>query len=33
MTNCPFPDISGLRDVESLNLLRQAAESGRMDWA
>lgn len=33
MTNCPFPDISELRDVESLNLLRQAAESGRMDWA
>ena len=33
MTNCPFPDISELRDVESLNLLRQAKESGRMDWA
>ena len=33
MTNCPFPDISELRDVESLNLLHQAAESGRMDWA
>lgn len=33
MANCPFPDISELRDVESLNLLRQAAESGRMDWA
>ena len=33
MTNCPFPDNSELRDVESLNLLRQAAESGRMDWA
>lgn len=33
MTNCPFPDISELRDVESLNLLRQAEESGRMDWA
>ena len=33
MTNCPFPDISELRDVESLNLLRQAAESGRVDWA
>ena len=33
MTNCPFSDIGELRDVESLNLLRQAAESGRMDWA
>ena len=33
MTNCPFPDISELRDVESLNLLRQAAGSSRMDWA
>ena len=33
MTNCPFPDISELRDVESLNLLHRAAESGRMDWA
>ena len=33
MTNCPFPDISELRDVESLNLLHQAEESGRMDWA
>ena len=33
MTNCPFSDIGELRDVESLNLLHQAEESGRMDWA
>lgn len=33
MTNCPFPDAGELRDVESLNLLRQAGASGRMDWA
>lgn len=33
MTNCPFPDTGELRDVESLNLLRQAEASGRMDWA
>lgn len=33
MTNCPFSDIGELRDVESLNLLHRAEESGRMDWA
>ena len=33
MTNCPFSNIGELRDVESLNLLHQAEESGRMDWA
>ena len=33
MTNCPFSNIGELRDVESLNLLHRAEESGRMDWA
>lgn len=33
MTNAPFTNVSQLRDVEVLNMLREAEKIGRADWA